>query len=229
MKKNPGVKITLLLIIASMIWIFFLFDLNSYLTLASLKDGLDGLKAFYGQHKILTMIIYFIIYLLISALSLPVAGITTLAGGALFGLFYGTILASFASTIGGTLAFLFSRYIFRDWVQNKFPSKLSIINKGIDKEGGFYLFTIRLVAIFPFFAVNLAMGLTSIRVITFYLVSQIGMLPVTMIMINAGTQLATIGSTGDILSLNIILSFALLGIFPITAKHSTEYIRSKRV
>ncbi len=229
MKKHPGFKIALLLLVAVIIWMFFLFDLNNYLTLSSLKNGLGGLKTFYAQHKIPTMIIYFIIYLLISALSLPAAGVTTIAGGALFGLFYGTILASFASAIGGTLAFLFSRYMFRDWVQNKFPSKLAIINKGIEREGGFYLFTIRLIAIFPFFVVNLAMGLTSIRVLTFYLVSQIGMFPVTMIIINAGTQLAKIESAGDILSLNIILSFALLGIFPIIAKRITEYIRKQKI
>ncbi|MCK5096705.1 MAG: TVP38/TMEM64 family protein, partial [Desulfobacteraceae bacterium] len=162
MTKKSGLKIILLLIIISSILMFFLFDLNNYISLPNLKNGLAGLKAFYAENRMLTMVIYFIIYLLISALSLPVAGITTLTGGALFGLFYGTILASFASTMGGTLAFLFSRYMFRDWVQNRFPSKLSIINRGIEKEGGFYLFTIRLIAIFPFFVVNLAMGLTNI-------------------------------------------------------------------
>ncbi|MCK5311970.1 MAG: FAD-dependent oxidoreductase [Desulfobacteraceae bacterium] len=229
MKNNLRVKTVILLVVAIITWLFFLFDLNNYLSLPNLKEGLDGLKAFYADHKLLTMIIYFTIYLLISALSLPVAGITTLAGGALFGLFYGTILASFASTMGGTLAFLFSRYMFREWVQNRFPSKLAIINNGIEKEGGFYLFTIRLIAIFPFFVVNLAMGLTNIRVSIFYLVSQIGMLPVTFMFINAGTQLTTIESPGDILSLNIILSFAILGIFPIVAKRFTDFLRAQKV
>ncbi len=131
--------------------------------------------------------------------------------------------------MGGTLAFLSSRYLFKDLVQNKFPKKIGAINKGIDKEGGFYLFTLRLISIFPFFVVNLAMGLTSIRVGTFYIASQIGMLPATMVFINAGTQLATIKSPGDILSLNILLSFALLGVFPIITKRFIEYIKSQKV
>ena len=229
MIKKSKFKIFFLSIILGAVCLFFLFDLNNYLTLSNLKNGIDSLRAFYFDHKALTMLIYFIIYLLISALSLPVAGITTLAGGALFGLFYGTLLASFASTMGGTLAFLSSRYIFRDLVQKKFPLKLAIINKGIEKQGGLYLFTIRLIAVFPFFVVNIAMGLTKIKVSVFYIVSQIGMLPVTFIFINAGTRLGAIKSPGDILSLNIILSFAALGIFPLFAKQVMEYIKNKNI
>jgi len=153
----------------------------------------------------------------------------TLAGGALFGLFYGVLLVSFASTIGATLAFLVSRYMFKDWVQHKFSSKLSAINKGIDKEGGFYLFTLRLVPIFPFFVINLVMGVTTIRTFVFYIVSQVGMLPGTIVFINAGTQLAKIETASQILSLNIILSFALLGIFPIIAKRFTAIVRQQKV
>jgi uncharacterized membrane protein YdjX (TVP38/TMEM64 family) len=226
-KKNLILKVSLLLVISSLIWMFFYLDLNRYFSLSNLKDGLYDLDAFCGQHQMLSMVIYFAIFLFISTLSLPASGITILAGGALFGHLCGTVLASFASAIGGTLAFLLSRYMFRDWVQNRFPDKLAIINRGIEKEGGFYLFTIRLVAVFPFFVVNPVMGLTNIRVAVFYLVSQIGMLPVIFIFINAGTQLAAIESPRDVLSLNIILSFAILGIFPIVAKRFTEYLRAR--
>ncbi|MBC2705001.1 FAD-dependent oxidoreductase [Desulfobacula sp.] len=229
MKKSPEFKIILLLAVAGLIWMFFLFDLNQYFSLANLKDELDAFKEYYGQHKALTMVIYMAVYILMAALSLPGAVILTLAGGALFGIFYGTLLVSFASTIGATLAFLFSRYMFKDWVQHKFSSKLSAINKGIEKEGGFYLFTLRLVPVFPFFVINLVMGLTTLRTFVFYIVSQVGMLPGTIVFINAGTQLAKIETASGILSLNIILSFVLLGIFPIIAKRFTADVRRQKV
>jgi pyruvate/2-oxoglutarate dehydrogenase complex dihydrolipoamide dehydrogenase (E3) component/uncharacterized membrane protein YdjX (TVP38/TMEM64 family) len=229
MGKKLGFKIVLLILIVGFIWMFFLFDLNQYFSLSNLKNELAAFKEYYAVHRILTMVIYMGIYILIAALSLPGAAIMTLAGGALFGLLSGALLVSFASTIGATFAFLFSRYMFRDWVQNKFSSKLIAINKGTEKEGGFYLFTLRLVPIFPFFVINLVMGLTTIRTFVFYVVSQIGMLPGTIVFVNAGTQLAKIESPGDILSLNIILSFALLGIFPIIARRFTAYIRKRKV
>jgi len=229
MKKNLGLKIGLLLGIAGIISIFFLFDLDRYFSLATLKNELEAFKEYYGQHKVWSMVVYLVIYILMAALSLPGAAVMSLAGGAVFGLFYGIFLVSFASTTGATLAFLFSRYLFKDWVQDKFSSKLSAINKGIKKEGGFYLFTLRLVPVFPFFVINLVMGVTLIRTIVFYLVSQAGMLPGTIVFVNAGTQLAKIESPGDILSLNIIFSFTLLGIFPIIAKQFTAYLRQRKV
>ena len=229
MKKSPRFKIILLLAVAGLIWLFFLFDLNQYFSLANLKNELAAFKEYYGQHKVLTMLIYMVAYILMAALSLPGAVILTLAGGALFGIFYGTLLVSFASTIGATLAFLFSRYMFKDWVQHKFSSKLVAINKGIEKEGGFYLFTLRLVPVFPFFVINLAMGVTTLRTFVFYMVSQVGMLPGTIVFINAGTQLAKIETASGILSLNIILSFVLLGIFPIIAKRFTADVRQQKV
>ena len=229
MKKNPGVKIILLLAIFCLIWLFFLFDLDQYFSLSNLKNDLAAFKEYYAQNRVLTMVIYMAIYIIMAALSLPGAVIMSLAGGALFGLFYGTLLVSFASSIGATLAFLFSRYMFRDWVQNKFSSKLAAINKGMDKEGGFYLFTLRLVPVFPFFVINLVMGLTGIRTFVFYIVSQVGMFPGTIVFINAGTQLAKIESASGILSLNIIFSFALLGIFPIIAKRLTSVVRNRKV
>ena len=229
MKKDLGFKVLLLCVIVVLIVLFFVFDLDRFLTLDALKDKLSAFRDYYSQHMILTMAIYMVIYILMAALSLPGAAILSLAGGALFGLFFGTIVVSFASSIGATLAFLVSRYMFRDWVQNKFSSKLSAINKGVEKEGGFYLFTLRLVPVFPFFVINLVMGLTTIRTGIFYLVSQIGMLPGTIVFINAGTQLAKIESASGILSLNLIISFALLGIFPFIAKRLTESVRQRKV
>lgn len=229
MKKSLGVRIALLLVITGLITLFFLFDLDRYFSLVNLKNQLDAFKGYYRQNQASTMMIYMAVYILMAALSLPGAAVMTLAGGAVFGLVYGTLLVSFASTIGATLAFLFSRYLFKDWVQHRFSSNLAAVNKGMEKEGGFYLFALRLVPVFPFFMINLVMGLTTLRTGVFYIVSQVGMLPGTIVYINAGTQLAKIESTGGILSLNIIVSFVLLGIFPIIAKRFTAYIRQRKV
>jgi len=229
MGKKWGVKIGLLIVIAVSMALFFSFDLDDHFSLANLKNELDNLKAYYGQHRILTMAIYMAIYVFVTALSLPGAVIMTLAGGALFGLVYGTLLVSFASSLGATLAFLVSRYLFKDWVQQKFSSKLFTINKGIEKEGGFYLFTLRLVPVFPFFIINLAMGVTTLRPSVFYAVSQLGMLPGTIVFMNAGTQLAKIDSVGGILSMNIIFAFALLGVFPVVAKRFAAMVKQHKV
>ncbi|MFH2059301.1 MAG: FAD-dependent oxidoreductase [Pseudomonadota bacterium] len=229
MKKGLGFRLVLVFLIIAVLVSFSYFDLGRYLSLAGLKEQLDTFKDYYGQHRVLTMAVYMTIYILATALSLPGATILTLAGGAVFGLFSGLILVSFASTIGATLAFLFSRYLFKDWVQQKFSSKLAAINQGIEKEGGFYLFTLRLVPVFPFFMINLVMGLTPIKTTVYYLVSQAGMLPGTLVYVNAGTQLAKLESVSGILSPNIIFSFALLGIFPFIAKRITESIRQKKV
>ncbi len=229
MNKSVRFKFILLISIIVLISAFFLFGWDQYFSIANLKNHLSSFKDFYHQNKIITMMLYLAVYILMAGLSLPGAAIMTLAGGALFGLFYGTILVSFASTIGATLAFVFSRYMLRDWVQDKFSSKLTAVNKGIEKEGGFYLFTLRLVPIFPFFVINLVMGLTTIRTIVFYCVSQAGMLPGTIVFVNAGTQLAKLESVAGILSFNLLFSFALLGIFPIAAKRVTAYIRQQKV
>ncbi|MBC8441786.1 MAG: FAD-dependent oxidoreductase [Deltaproteobacteria bacterium] len=229
MNKKLGFKIVLLLSLAGLILTFFLFDLDHYFSFTRMKNELDAFNEYYVNHKSQTMAIYMAVYILVTALSLPGAAIMTLAGGALFGVLYGTILVSFASTLGATSAFLVSRYMFKDWVQHKFSSKLAAINKGIEKEGGFYLFTLRLVPVFPFFMINLVMGITTIRTSVFYIVSQLGMLPVTIVFINAGTQLAKIETISQILSLNIILSFALLGIFPIIAKRLTTMVKQQKV
>ena len=161
-------------------------------------------------------------------MSLPGAGILTLAAGAIFGTFWGTILCSFASVMGATFAFLISRYLFHDYIQGHFKKQLEPINHGVRKEGALYLFTVRLVPIFPFFIINIVMSLTPIRTFTFAWVSQVGMLLPTIIFVNAGTQLAKIESLGDVLSPELLFSFALLGLFPIVAKKTLVYIRKKK-
>ncbi len=229
MKKRPGIKFALLIVVVVLITLFFVFDLNQYITIPAIKGKLDSFKAYYESHRLVTMLAYMLVYIVITGLSLPGAVVMTLFGGALFGIVYGTILVSFASTIGATLAFLFSRYLFKDWVQNKFSSKLAAINAGVQREGGFYLFTLRLVPVFPFFIINLVMGLTPIKTVVFYAVSQAGMLPGTIVFVNAGTQLAALESVSGILSIPMILSFILLGIFPLFARRFTEIVRRRKV
>lgn len=192
--------------------------LGQYLSLDYLKQSQQRFAGLYGARPVAVIAIYMLIYIAVTALSLPGAVIMTLAGGALFGLAVGTVLISFASTIGATLACLVSRFLLRDWVQKKFGERLAPINKGIEREGGFYLFTMRLVPAFPFFLINLAMGVTRIPLFQYYWVSQIGMLPGTIVYVNAGKELAKIDSASGILSPSLLVSFALLGLFPLTVK-----------
>ncbi|RLA36747.1 MAG: pyridine nucleotide-disulfide oxidoreductase, partial [Gammaproteobacteria bacterium] len=219
----------LILFLAAMAGAFFAFDLHQALTLEGLKADLDSAQARLATDPLLVAGAFFIIYVIVTGLSLPGAAVMSLGGGALFGLLWGTIIVSFASSIGATLAFLVSRFILRDTVQNRFTGRLKTINEGIEKNGAFYLFTLRLVPIFPFFLINLLMGLTPIRTVTFYVVSQIGMLAATVVFINAGTQLAKLDSLSDVLSPALIASFALLGIFPLLAKKVVAIIQSRRV
>ncbi len=221
-------KTTLLISIAILIGLFFMFDLGHYFHLPYLKEKQHALSAFYVENRSATILSYFSLYILITGLSLPGAAILTLAGGAIFGLLWGTVIVSFASTIGATLAFLLSRYLFREWVQRRFADKLTAINKGMDEEGAFYLFTLRLVPLFPFFIINLLMGLTTIRAVRFFLVSQAGMLAGTVVYVNAGTQLAKIQQVSDILSAELLLSFILLGLFPLIAKKAVAYFKRRR-
>ena len=208
---------------------FFVFDLGRWLTLAALKAGQATLDGWYAESPLLVIVVYFLAYVMVTALSLPGAAVMTLAGGALFGLVVGTVVVSFASTLGATLAFFVSRLLLRDWVQRRFADRLAAIDRGIEKDGAFYLFTLRLVPLFPFFAINLAMGLTPIRAATFYWVSQIGMLAGTIVYVNAGTQLARIEALDDILSPTLIGSFALLGFLPLLAKRFIDLLRRRKV
>ena len=221
-------KILIIAVLTSLAIAFFAFDVNQYLTLEYIKSQQQSLENYYQQNPSQSLIIYFIAYVIITGLSLPGAAIMTLAGGAIFGLLTGTIIVSFASTLGATVAFLVSRYILRDSVQTKFGDKLSAINEGIRKDGAFYLFTLRLVPAFPFFLINLLMGLMPIRVLTFFFVSQIGMLAGTIVFVNAGTQLAKIETISGILSPGLIFSFILLGIFPLIAKKIVSAIQARK-
>ena len=212
---------------ASAVAAFFYFDLRQYLTLDYLKESQEHFRRLYEDNRLTVLGTYMAIYIVVTALSLPGAVIMTLAGGALFGLVVGTVAVSFASTIGATIACIVSRYLLRDWVQNKFGDRLATINEGVEKEGAFYLFTLRLIPVFPFFVINLLMGLTRMRIITYFWVSQLGMLAGTIVFVNAGKELAKIESMKGILSPGLIISFITLGLFPITVKKIMELYRKK--
>ena len=218
MKPELIKKLAIVGMVILVIILFKVFGLDQYLTLSYLKEQQAHFAQLYAENKLVVICVYMLIYIIVTALSLPGAAIMTLAGGALFGLVTGTIVVSFASTIGATCACIVARYLLRDWVQNKFGEKLTKINEGMEKEGGFYLFSLRLVPIFPFFVINLAMGLTTIRLVTYYWVSQIGMLPATIVFVNAGKELAKLDSLKGILSPGLLISFALLGLLPIITK-----------
>lgn len=196
--------------------------LTSFLSFEALKNSQAELLLKASEAPLLFAGSFFAIYVLSTAFSLPGATILTIASGALFGLGQGFLLASFASSIGATLAFLATRYLLRDSIEKKFHSQLKGINEGIKREGAFYLFTLRLVPLFPFFVINMLMGLTQMRVAVFYGVSQIGMILGTLVYVNAGTELSKLESASGILSLRMILSFALLGILPLVSKRVIE-------
>ncbi|MGR5067180.1 MULTISPECIES: TVP38/TMEM64 family protein [Vibrio] len=205
--------------------IFLGVSFSQYLTLENAKAQQEALNTFINQNFAFAAATYFFAYIAITAFSIPGAAVVTLLGAALFGFWASLLLVSFASTIGATIAFLSSRYLLREWVQSKFGNKLSAINHGVEKDGAFYLFSLRLIPVFPFFLINLLMGLTPMTVVRFYLTSQVGMLPGTAVYLNAGTQLATIDSLSGIMSPAVLASFALLGLFPIIAKWVMNKIR----
>ena len=211
------------------IFSFFYFDLNQYLNFNTLKEKKDLLQSFYADNVFVTIFIYFILYLVVAALALPGAAIMTMAGGAIFGLTQGSIIVSIASTSGAALAFVVTRYLVKDVVQRKYGEKLKDINKGLEKEGLFYLFTLRLIPVVPFFIINLGFSLTPMRLFSFFWVSQIGMIPGTILYVNAGTQLSQIESPAGILSPSIILSFAILGIFPLAMKKIVSIWKNKKL
>ena len=207
---------------------FFAFGLGRYLSLEFIKSQQGQLEAWRAANPLVAALTFFGIYIAVTALSLPGATILTLAAGAIFGLGWGSLIASFAASIGATLAFLISRLVLRDWVQTRFGERLAAINDGVRKDGAFYLFTLRVVPLFPFFLINLAMGLTQIGVLTFYWVSQLGMLVGTVVYVNAGTQLARIDKLSDVLSPGVLASLALLGLFPLIAKKGVDLFRARK-
>jgi pyruvate/2-oxoglutarate dehydrogenase complex dihydrolipoamide dehydrogenase (E3) component/uncharacterized membrane protein YdjX (TVP38/TMEM64 family) len=222
-------RLPIILLIAAAIIAWFQFDLGQYLTLDALKARQGDIAALYAANPAVVIGGYFAAYVALTALSFPGAAIMTLAGGAIFGLGLGLLIVSFASTIGATLAFLTSRYLLRDWVQGKFGARLAAINAGMERDGAFYLFSLRLVPVFPFFVVNLLMGLTPIRTLTYFWVSQIGMLLGTAVYVNAGTQLAGISSLRDVASPGLLVSFAALGLLPWIGKAVMGALKRRRV
>ncbi len=227
--KSKYLKISVVLAIILLVFASIKFDLTSYLTLDSIKDNKQAFEDYYQSNKTQSIFIFFSTYVLTTALSLPGATVLTLLAGALFGLYKGLIIVSFASSIGATLAFLISRFLLRDWVQEKYGQKLKTINEGIEREGAFYLLTLRLLPIFPFFLINLVMGLTPIKTITFFFTSQIGMLLGTIVYVNAGVELSEIDSLKSILSPSLLFSFVALGLIPIIGKKIVNYLREQKV
>ena len=222
-------RFVMLIVLAILIASFFIFDLGQYFSLDYLKSQQAALEGYKADNPVQTAAVLFLIYVVVTALSLPGAAVMTLAIGAIFGLVWGTVLVSFASTLGATLAFMISRFLLRDTVQNKFGDKLKAINDGIERDGAFYLFGLRLVPLFPFFVINLVMGLTTLKTFTYAWVSQVGMLLGTVVYVNAGTQLGKIDSLSGILSPGLIFSFVLLGLFPLIARKILDGIKSRKV
>ncbi len=227
MNRSTLKKIILLAFIAAIVAVFIIFDLGQFLTLSYLRESRERFSLLYRDNRMMITGAYAAIYIIATALSLPGATILTLAGGALFGLWTGVLVVSFASTIGATLACFVSRFLLRNWVRNRFSEKLKVINRGVEKEGPFYLFTLRLIPVFPFFLINLLMGLTEMPLVTYYWVSQVGMLPATFVYVNAGKELGKIQSLSGILSPGLIISFTLLGLFPLAVRKGLNFYIEK--
>ena len=221
-------KLILVLVFAAALTAYFTLDLGRYLTLSYVQSQLSAIQTYADENFLSAAGIYFLVYVAITALSIPGAAVATLVGGAIFGLGWGTLIVSFASSIGATLAFMTSRLLLRDWVQSRFGSSLKAINAGVEKDGTFYLFSLRMVPVFPFFLVNLLMGLTPIKLIPYFFVSQIGMLLGTAVYVNAGAELGQIESLSGLISLPIVLSFALLGILPWITKGILGFVRRQK-
>jgi len=225
---NPR-KLVVACAVAALVAAYLALDLGQYLSLDYFEARRAEIEAYRQAHPLAAALAFFAVYVAVTGLSLPGAALMTLVAGALFGLLWGTVIVSFASSLGATLAFLVARFVLRDAVQRRFGDSLRAVNRGIEREGGFYLFALRLVPAFPFFVINLVMGLTPIRTVVFYAVSQIGMLPGTLVYVNAGTQLADVDSLGDIASPALIASFVLLGVFPFLAKKVLDMLERRKV
>ena len=221
-------KAILVFVLLGAIVAYFVFDLGQILSLESFKASQADIVAAKDANPVLYIAGFFILYVAVTGLSIPGAAIMTLVAGALFGVVVGTIIVSFASTMGATLAFLSARFVLREWVQGKFGERLRAIDDGLEKDGAFYLFTLRLIPVFPFFVINLLMGLTRIKTGTFFWVSQLGMLPATIVFVNAGTQISRIESTSGLLSPTLIASFVALALFPWAAKAIVALVKRSR-
>jgi len=222
-------RLLLLVLLAALILAYFVLELGRYVSLDFLKSQDGAIRAWYQAHPWRTTLIYFLVYVAVAGLSLPGAAILSLGAGSIFGLLWGTLVVSFASSVGATLAFLASRFVLREAIERRLGDKLRTVNAELSKEGMFYLFALRLVPVFPFFAINLLMGLTSMKTWTFYWVSQVGMLLATLVYVNAGTQLARVDSLRGILAPGLVISFMLLGALPLAAKRIVDRLRARRV
>lgn len=219
----------LLLLIVLTIVAFFWFGGARYLSLEFLRGSYEELQAIAEREWLQAAAFFFVLYTALASLNVPgAAAVMTLAGGAVFGLLWGTILVSFASSIGATLGFLLSRFLLRDFLERRFPVEAERVNEGIRRDGALYLFSVRIVAVFPFFIINLLMGLTRLRTSTFYWVSQVSMLPGTIVYVNAGTQISRIESASDIMSPGVAGSFLLLGLFPLITKRIMNAVNARR-
>ena len=221
-------RIIILAVVVLAVGAFFALGLGHYLSLEYLQASRERAIVQAHQAPIVASVVFFAVYVLVTGLSLPGAAVMTLAAGAIFGLVWGVLLVSFASSVGATLAFLIARSLLGEWVTRRFGQYLEPINRGFDTEGGFYLFSLRMVPVFPFFVVNLLMGLTRIGVAQFYVVSQIGMLAGTVVFVFAGTQLAEIHKLADVLSPGLMIALTLLGVFPLVAKRLIRVIAQRR-
>lgn len=220
-------KIVLAIFIALILIIVKYLGLDQYLTFDYIKNNQQMFNNYYLEHQLVTILGFAAVYILTTSLSIPGATLLTLLGGGIFGFMHGLVIVSFASTLGATLAFLLSRILFKDIIEKKFSNKIKMINAGVEKEGAFYLFSLRLVPIVPFFLINIGMGLTKIKVSTFFLVSQFGMLAGTAVYVNAGVQLSKLESLAGIISPSLLGSFVFLGIFPLVAKKLITIIKHK--
>ena len=227
MTVATGKKIGLIVLLGLAAGAFVYFDIGRFLSLEYIKASQERFQQLYGEHRFTVIAIYMLVYIVVTALSLPGAAVMTLAGGGFFGLVTGTIVVSFASTIGAACACLAARFVLRDWVQGKFGDRLKAINQGIEREGAFYLFSLRLIPVFPFFVINLLMGLTTMPIRTYFWVSQLGMLPATIVYVNAGKELGKIDSLSGIASPGLIASFVILGLFPIAVKQVMAFYKRR--
>jgi len=225
--SQKTLKISLLLFLISLIILFFIFEMNEYSSLQNIKRQYQNLLYYYDKNNLLIHIIFIFIYIITTSLSLPFALALTLFAGALFGFWYGLILVSFGSTIGATIAFLIARFIGYEYVRKNYKNQLSKFYNGFKKEGAFYLFALRMVPLFPFFMINTFTALMPIKTWTFYWVSQVGMLPGTILYVFAGTQLSEIKSLSDIMSPTLIVTFIFIGFFPILVKEVFKYLKNK--
>lgn len=221
-------RVLIIAIVLLLITVFFASGLLDVLTLENLKTEQVRFQAWFADAPFTVAGGFFLLYVLMAALSLPGAALLTVLSGALFGLGWGLVIVSFASSVGATLAFLIARTVARGPVERRFGRQLESVNRGIAREGAFYLFTLRLIPIFPFFVINLVLGLTRMRTRTFYWVSQLGMLPGTVVYVNAGRELGNLESLGDILSPGLILAFSLIGVFPLVARRGVEFAKRRR-